>query len=326
LLAAALLAGGCADTGREGPAEGFDEPVVVEIGRGMTSMEIAEALQEQGVIASKWDFLWERLWARSATLMAGEYRFERPVSAAEAFEQLAAGRVILYPLTIPEGLNRFEIAKIVAAGGWGTEEEFLALTADPKLAKDILPNAQTLEGLLFPETYNLAKTSSAHDLLGAMLAGFRNALAAARSQRTAEISDWDALVLGSMIEKETERADERGLVSSVFHNRLQRGMLLQCDPTIIYGLVLDGRYRGKIYRSDLSDPHAYNTYVHGGLPPGPITNPGALSLNAAFAPEESDYLFFCAKPGHMQGHTFSTRLRDHNRAVQELRRHQRSLR
>ena len=324
LLAGALLTGTCTDTGGEVPAEAFDEPLVVDIATGLTSMEIAETLQEQGVIASKWSFLWERLWARSATLMAGEYRFERPISAAEAFEQLAAGRVILYPLTIPEGLNRFEIAKIVASEGLSTEEEFLAITADPSLATDILPNATTLEGLLFPETYNLAKTSTVHDLLGAMLAGFRNALADARSQRTAEISDWDALILASMIEKETHRADERGLVSSVLHNRLQRGMLLQCDPTIIYGLVLDGRYRGKIYRSDLSDPHAYNTYVHDGLPPGPITNPGALALNAAFSPDESDYLYFCAKPGHFQGHTFSTRLRDHNLAVQALRRHQRS--
>ncbi|MYC67220.1 MAG: endolytic transglycosylase MltG [Acidobacteriia bacterium] len=326
VLVAALLTAGCGGAGHEGPGDAFEEPVVVEIGRGLTSMEIAETLEGAGVIASKWGFLWERLWARSATLMAGEYGFERPISAAEAFEKLASGRVILYPLTIPEGLNRFEIAEIVDSEGLSTKEEFIALTADPGLAKDILPEATTLEGLLFPETYNLAKTSTVHDLLDAMLAGFRDALAAARSQRTAEISDWDALVLASMIEKETEKADERGLVSSVFHNRLQRGMLMQCDPTIIYGLVLDGRYRGKIYLSDLSDPHSYNTYVHDGLPPGPIANPGLMSLNAAFAPDESDYLFFCAKPGHGQGHTFSTRLRDHNLAVQALRRHEQSLR
>ncbi|MXY70456.1 MAG: endolytic transglycosylase MltG [Acidobacteriia bacterium] len=299
---------------------------MVEIGRGLTSMEIAEKLEGAGVIASKWGFLWERLWDRSAKLMAGEYEFEGPISAAEAFEKLASGRVILYPLTIPEGLNRFEIAEIVASEGLSTKEEFIALTADPGLAKDILPEAKTLEGLLFPETYNLAKTSTVHDLLDAMLAGFRDALAAASSQRTAEISDWDALVLASMIEKETEKPDERGLVSSVFHNRLQRGMLMQCDPTIIYGLILDGRYRGKIYLSDLSDPHVYNTYIHDGLPPGPIANPGLMSLNAAFAPDESDYLFFCAKPGHGQGHAFSTSLRDHNLAVQALRRHEQSIR
>lgn len=325
-LVAALLAAGCGGGGHEGPAAAFEEPLVVEIGRGMSSMEIAEKLEATGVISSKWGFLWERLWSRSAKLMAGEYRFEGPTSAAEAFEKLALGRVILYPLTIPEGLNRFEIAEIVASAGWSTKEEFIALTADPGLAKDILPEAKTLEGLLFPETYNLAKTSTVHDLLDAMLAGFRDALEAARGQRTAEISDWDALVLASMIEKETEKPDERGLVSSVFHNRLQRGMLMQCDPTIIYGLVLEGRYRGKIYLSDLSDPHVYNTYIHDGLPPGPIANPGLMSLNAAFAPDESDYLFFCAKPGHGQGHAFSTRLRDHNLAVQALRRYEQSIR
>ena len=326
MLVAALLAISGFSSSCESPEGTFEQPVVVEISRGLSSIQIAEKLQASGVITSKWGFLWERLWERSATLMAGEYAFERPMSAADAFDYLALGRVILYPLTIPEGLNRFEIAEIVAAEGWSTEEEFLALTADSSLAKDIAPNATTLEGLLFPETYSLAKTSTVHDLVDAMLAQFRKALAEAHSQRTAKISDWDALVLASMIEKETERADERGLVSSVFHNRIRRGMLLQCDPTIIYGLVLDGRYRGKIYRSDLSDPHAYNTYVHNGLPPGPITNPGAMALRSAFAPEESDYLFFCAKPGLLQGHTFSTRLHDHNRAVQELRRYQRSRR
>lgn len=326
VLVAALLTAGCGGAGPEAPGDAFEEPVVVEIGRGLTSMEIAEKLEGAGVIASKWGFLWERLWDRSAKLMAGEYEFEGPISAAEAFEKLASGRVILYPLTIPEGLNRFEIAEIVASEGLSTKEEFIALTADPGLAKDILPEAKTLEGLLFPETYNLAKTSTVHDLLDAMLAGFRDALAAASSRRTAEISDWDALVLASMIEKETEKPDERGLVSSVFHNRLQRGMLMQCDPTIIYGLMLDGRYRGKIYLSDLSDPHVYNTYIHDGLPPGPIANPGLMSLNAAFAPDESDYLFFCARPGRGQGHAFSTRLRDHNLAVQALRRHEQSIR
>lgn len=326
LLVAALAITGGFGARCAAPLDSFEEPVVVEIGRGLSSTEIAESLQASGVIASKWGFLWERLWDRSATLMAGEYEFGRPLTATEAFEKLVAGQVILYPLTIPEGLNRFEIAEIVAAEGWSSKEEFVALTADPGLIKDILPHAETLEGVLFPETYSLAKTSTVHDLLAAMLGEFRDALTEARSQRTAEISDWDALVLASMIEKETERAEERGLVSSVFHNRMRRGMLMQCDPTIIYGLVLDGRYRGRIYRSDLSDPHAYNTYVHDGLPPGPITNPGAMSLNSAFAPEESDYLFFCAKPGRLQGHTFSTRLRDHNRAVQELRRYQRANR
>ncbi len=315
---------GCVDSGEL--AAPFDEPVVIEIGRGLTSAEIAEVLRQHGVIDSKWGFLWERAWHRSATLMAGEYAFDRPVGAAAAFQKLAEGRVLLYPITIPEGLNRFEIAEIVAEEGLSTAEEFLALTADPAPIKDLMPAATTLEGLLFPETYSLAKTSTTQDLVDAMLARFREALAEATSQRTTEIAAWEAVIVASMVEKETEKPEERSLVSSVFHNRMRRGMLMQCDPTIIYGLVLEGRYRGRIYRSDLSDPHPYNTYVHDGLPPGPITNPGAAALQAAFSPAESEFLFFVARPSPEQGHVFSAKLRDHNRAVQQLRRFERSQR
>ena len=271
-------------------------------------------------------FLWERAWNRGATLMAGEYIFEQPVEASEAFRILAEGRVRLYPLTIPEGLNRFQTVGLIAAAGLGSQDEVLALTADPTLVKDFLPQAETLEGCLFPETYHLSKTSTAHDLLASMIARFRESLDRARAQRTAEISDWDAVVLASMIEKETVGSTERGLVSSVFHNRMRRGMLMQCDPTIIYGLVVENRYRGRIYRSDLRDPHPYNTYVHDGLPPGPIASAGLQSLEAAFAPSESDYIFFVAATGGQSGHVFSAKLSDHNRAVRELRLYERSRR
>ncbi len=298
----------------------------MEIARGATSRQIAETLESNGVIESKWPFLWERFWNRETTLMAGEYVFHRPVKAAEAFALLGSGRVRLYPITIPEGLNRFEIAEIVANSGLVSGEEFLALSADPTPVKELLPEAETLEGCLFPETYSLAKTSTAKDLVDAMIAQFREALEEAHSHRTAEIDLWRGVVLASMIEKETKAQGERGLVSSVFHNRMRLGMLMQCDPTIIYGLVLEDRYRGRIHLSDLSDPHPYNTYVHSGLPPGPIANPGRQSIQAAFAPSESDFLFFVAKPGHQIGHVFSRTLRSHNRAVRELRRYERSIR
>lgn len=321
-VAAALLAG-CGPRPEPAP---FDEPVVLDIGRGTTSEEIAEALEAQGVITSKWNFLWQRLRNRDATLLAGEYLFERPMAAAEAFEMIASGAVRLYRLTIPEGLNRFETADAVAAAGLASREEFLALTEDPAPVRDLLPQAQNLEGCLYPETYSLAKTSTVEDLVAAMTARWRQAMAEARQQGSSPIEDWDGLVLASMIEKEAVGGAERGLVSSVFHNRIERGMLMQCDPTIIYGLVLEGRYRGKIYLSDLSDPHPYNTYVHAGLPPGPISNPGMESLKAAFGPTESDYLFFVAEAGAASGHVFSTTLRDHNRAVQALRRHEQAQR
>ena len=299
--------------------EPFSEPVVIDVPRGATSQEIAEALRSRGVISSKWAFLWERAWNRDATLQAGEYLFERPLKASEVIDILESGSVRLYPLTIREGLNRFDTAEVVASTGLATREEFLALTADPTMVKDILPQAETLEGCLFPDTYQLAKTSTVQDLIGAMVASFRRALDRARSQRSIAIDDWDGLILASMIEKETGDKRERALVSSVFHNRMQRGMLMQCDPTIIYGLLLEGRFRGRIYLSDLTDPHIYNTYVHEGLPPGPIANPGLESLKAAFCPSRSDYLFFVAAPGPRTGHTFSATLGDHNRAVRDLR-------
>lgn len=320
-LCLALLAA-CAAS--DAPPEAFPEPVVLEVPRGATSLQIAEMLEAQGLIDSKWAFLWERLWNREATLMAGEYLFERPVSAAEAFDILASGKVRLYPITIPEGYNRFEIADLVSEAGWATREEFLKLTADPTLVRERLPLAETLEGCLFPETYHLAKTSLVEDLVDAMVARFLEVLTDLRHQQTTPIEDWQALILASMIEKETDSAGERGLVSSVFHNRMRLGMLMQCDPTVIYGLILEDRYRGKIYLSNLKDPHPYNTYIHGGLPPGPITNPGKQSLLAAFAPATSEYLFFVAKPGFESGHAFSKSLREHNRAVRELRRFERS--
>lgn len=299
---------------------------MVEIERGAGSRRIGEQLVEAGVTNSMWLFLWERAWNLDAKLMAGEYIFERPVSASEAFEILAAGKVRLYPLTIPEGLNRFQIADVIDAAGLATRDEALALTADPGPVKDLLPQAESLEGVLYPETYSLAKSSTVEDLLDAMVDRFLEALAEAREQRTVEIGDWEAVILASMIEEEAVGQTERGLVSSVFHNRIRRGMLMQCDPTIIYGLVREDRYRGKIYLSDLRDPHPYNTYIHEGLPPGPIASPGLESLKAAFAPSESDFLFFVAAPGVHQGHVFSAKLQDHNRAVRELRQYQRSRR
>ena len=316
-----LLSTSC---GSSGPTEPFAEPVVLELESGSSSEEIAQRLEDRGVIGSKWAFLWHRAWNRDTVLMAGEYEFLRPLPAAEAFGMLADGRVRLYPVTFPEGLNRFESARVAAATGIVSGDEFLRLSEDPSPVRDILPKAQSLEGCLFPETYSLSKTSTARDLIRAMVERFRESISAAREQRTAEIGNWDALVLASMIEKEAGDPSERKLVSSVFHNRIRRGMLMQCDPTIIYGLVLQDRYRGRIYRSDLSDPHPYNTYVHSGLPPGPIANPGSQSLSAAFAPDESDYLFFVAKPGYLLGHVFSKSLRAHNRAVAELRRYERS--
>ena len=323
VLAAALTAlTGC---GSGVPrTEPFAAPVVVEIEAGLTSRQIAETLQATGIIRSKWAFLAKRALNRKTVLMAGEYEFVKPLPVSEAFGTLAAGRVKLYPLTIPEGYSRFEVADKVASSGLASREEFLRMTADPGPVKDILPAAESLEGCLFPDTYNLARTSTADDLLAAMVARFREVLAATRKQQTTDLSDWETLILASMIEKETGIASERKLVASVFHNRVRKRMMMQCDPTIVYGLLREDRYRGKIYRSDLQNPHPYNTYIHAGLPPGPIANPGKAALEAAFSPAETDYLFFVAKPGDGKGHLFSKTMRAHQKGVAALRRGERA--
>jgi UPF0755 protein len=251
--------------------------------------------------------------------MAGEYRFSAPDTPAGILAKFAAGDVYLRPLTIPEGLTRFEVSSIVAAAGYAGEDEFLQLTADPAPIHDRFPEAASLEGFLFPDTYYLAKTATGKQIVAAMLANFRQAYAAASQGVETDLSPYQTLTLASLIEKESGVPSERPLISAVFHNRLQRGMLLQCDPTIIYGLVLEDRYRGAIHVSDLKDPHPYNTYVHAGLPPGPIANPGAESLRAALSPADSDYIFFVANPSGAGDHSFSSSLREHNAAVARLR-------
>jgi UPF0755 protein len=276
-------------------------------------------LEELGIVRSRWLFLAARVLKPGAVLMAGEYRFAGPDTPAGILGRFVKGDVFLRPLTIPEGLTRFEVSSLVAAAGYAGEQEFLQLTADAAPMHDLFPEAASLEGFLFPETYYLAKTATGEQILAAMLANFRQAFAAASEGVKTGLSPYETLTLASLIEKESGVPSERPLISAVFHNRLQRGMLLQCDPTIIYGLILEDRYRGTILLRDLKDPHPYNTYVHGGLPPSPIANPGAESLRAAFAPADSDYIFFVAKPGGSGDHSFSATLREHNQAVARLR-------
>lgn len=319
LLVAAAVAGAYLYSEINSPYGDFTEPVFFEYERGASGAETAATLEQLGVVRSRWLFVAARALNPGAVLLAGEYRFSAPDSPAEILSRFARGDVFLRPLTIPEGLTRFEVSSLVAAAGYADEDEFLRLTADPAPMHDLFPEATSLEGFLFPETYRLAKTATGEQILAAMLANFRQAFAAASEGVETDLSPYQTLTLASLIEKESGIPSERPLISAVFHNRLQRGMLLQCDPTIIYGLILEDRYRGTILLGDLKDPHPYNTYVHGGLPPGPIANPGAESLRAALAPADSQYIFFVANPGGGGDHSFSSTLTEHNQAVARLR-------
>lgn len=300
--------------------QGYEEPVVVMIEPGTSSEQIGAELESRGVIRSRWLFLATRAARFRTKLMAGEYRFERPMSVWDVYGHIASGRVLQHPITFREGLTRFEIASLVASAGFATREEFLAECEQTGRIEDLAPEAQNLEGFLFPETYQMTRPFSAEKLADMMVARFRSVYEQLAARHEPALKPYELVTLASLIEKETGVGGERKLVSSVFHNRLKRRMLLQCDPTVIYALVLEDRYEGRLTRDDLAIPHEYNTYVHAGLPPGPIANPGRASLEAAFKPAETNYLFFVAQAGGGGGHVFSESLEAHNRAVGAYRR------
>ncbi|MEZ5401487.1 MAG: endolytic transglycosylase MltG [Bryobacteraceae bacterium] len=298
------------------PFAGFTEPVLVDIPQGTSTRSMAAMLAEKGVLRDPATFLVLRAIRPAARLQAGEYRFAAPASPLEVFSRLARGDIHYYELTVPEGANRFDVAEIAAGLGFFTAEQFRAASADPSLIRDIAPHAESLEGYLFPSTYRLTRGTTAPQLCRRMTGEFRRAWK--RVGASAPVHE--TVTLASLIEKETGVPDERPVVSSVYRNRLARGIKLECDPTTIYAAILQNRYRGKIYRSDLDSTHPYNTYQNTGLPPGPIANAGEASLRAAANPAETDYIFFVARPDGSGGHNFSSSLAEHNRAVTEYRR------
>ncbi len=317
----ALLAGaGILSIAFAPPYRNFSESVVVDIEPGTSSIEIADTLEQAGVIQSRWIFLGVRALRPNAVLMAGEYRFSRPLTTWRVFDKISQGRVKYHRLTIPEGLTRFEIADLLAAENLAAREDFLAIAEQGDWVRDLAPQADNLEGFLFPDTYYFTRSITAGEFAEMMVDQFRRVFREVVPQRLDGWSSQDIVTLASLIEKETGARSERGVVSSVFHNRLREKILLQCDPTVVYGLLIEDRFRGTIYRSDLRDPHPYNTYVHHGLPPGPIANPGRASLEAAVRPDETDYLFFVAHPAQYGRHIFSKTVQAHNRAVAEYRR------
>lgn len=298
------------------PYAGFHGETFVELERGTGTIQIGRALAQAGVIRSAWVFWAERALHPSAKIQAGEYRFARPATISEIFERLERGDVYYFEITVPEGSNLFDIANALESAGAMHAIDFLAAAADPKLIQDLAPGAKTLEGFLFPSTYRLTHSTTAFELCRRMTEEFRKQwkkLAAGSSA-----SALRTVTLASLVEKETGVASERPLIAGVFENRLKDGMLLQCDPTTIYAALLENRYRNVIHRSDLASHNAYNTYQHSGLPPGPIANPGADSLQAALHPAETKYLYFVAKADG-SGHQFSTTLAAHENAVHQYR-------
>lgn len=300
------------------PFAAFPNEVILEIPRGSSTREIAALLQSQGVIASQWHFLAARAIQPRATLQAGEYRFFQPASPLQVLSRIARGDIYFYEVIFPEGSSLFDIAQILETQGNIKGADFIKAARNPQLIRDLAPKAPTLEGYLFPATYRITRHTTAEQLSKEMTTRFRRAWKSL--QPTADVHS--TVTLASLVEKETAVPTERPVVASVYRNRLDRGIKLDCDPTTIYAALLEGRYRGTIYRSDLDNPHPFNTYQHAGLPPGPIANPGLLALKAALQPASTDFLFFVAKADGSGGHVFSSNIEAHNRAVAEYRRGQ----
>ena len=320
------------------------EGVFVEIPHGASPRFVGYLLQQGGVIRSKVAF---EIYARRhprRTLRAGEYFFDHPMTGRDVFWKIAGGQIYEQPFTVREGETIFDIARDLQASKFMPAGDFLFAASDPSLIRDFAPEARTLEGFLFPATYELPRHPVASELTAQMVHKFKeewsridafeaNGQTASDGQTVAkptgpkdqDISNLESptarlriVTLASLVERETPRPEERPMVAGVFTNRLRKGMRLQCDPTVIYGLERMGRYPVKLTGKDLTVDSPYNTYEHGGLPPGPIGNPGEASLRAALRPAETNFLYFVANT--QGGHFFSSTLEEHNRNVLKYRR------
>jgi UPF0755 protein len=291
----------------------------VEIPRGATAGDIRRRLVDAGVVESDLTMRAALLWSRQADrLKAGEYRFDRPLSAMDVIERLVRGEVYTERVTFREGLTITEMADVFAREKLGQASDFVAAAKNVSLIADLDHTAPDLEGYLFPETYTVSRSTSATELVAAMVARFRDNFPDASRQRGEAdgFSVREIVTLASLVEKETARAEERPMVAAVYRNRLKIGMGMQADPTVIYALQRAGRYNGNIRRVDLSFDSPYNTYRYRGLPPGPIAAPGKAALDAAIAPATVPHLYFVSR--NDGSHVFADTLAEHNRNVQEF--------
>ena len=286
---------------------------------GYTTRRIALELESAGVIRSRLAFvLWHRIH-RKQSLKAGEYLFDKTARVLDVHDRLVRGDIYVHTVVIPEGFTMFDIAQAVQEAGLGSNQEFLAVArSNVELISDLAPEAKSLEGYLFPNTYEFTRTQSMKDIAAAMVKQFRQV--AEQIGLTANGKGTDVpktVTMASIVEKETAVPEERAVVASVYYNRLARNIALQADPSVIYAELLNGTYAGALHHADMGFQSAYNTYTHPGLPPGPIGNPGRTSLEAALHPAQTDYYYFVSDGnGH---HRFSRSLEEHNQNVAKLR-------
>ena len=296
--------------------------IIVEIQPGTGFAGIRQNLEKAGVLKPDVRFsLLAHFLAVSRNIKAGEYEFAAGRTPVEILRLLESGKVVQWPVTVPEGTNIYQLAAILNASLSIQQDQFLAKVQDEKTISSLGLPGFSLEGYLFPDTYKLTRNQSVESILAMMTGRFftvykeiavKNEGAAAGAE---PLSRHEIVTLASIVEKEAAIAEERPLVAAVFLNRLKKKMRLQADPTVIYGLK---KFDMALTKKDLKTPTAYNTYVNKGLPEGPICNPGKDSLLAVLNPAQSPYLYFVSKNDGT--HQFSRTLKEHNRAVYQFQR------
>ena len=300
------------------PAKNGPKEILLEIKRGQKVADIAQALKKNHIIRKKWPFLiGYKIFYSTQTLNAGEYKFQFPLSSKQALKTIIQGKIYLHPLTIPEGLTLKEIARYLESFHLVTEKDFIEAASNPHQIEGWDKNAFNLEGYLFPDTYHFPKGVTASQIVKAMVSQFKKTFNQQMKTRADQLGMTvrQVVILASLIEKETSIPEEKNLIAAVFHNRLRRGMKLDCDPTIIYALKQEERFTGRLRWKDLKLNSPYNTYLYPGLPPSPICNPGLGSLQAALYPVEENFLYFVSK--NDGSHYFSRSLKEHLRAVRK---------
>jgi len=285
----------------------------VVIPKGSSFPEIEKMLAGKGALRYPLAFRVLTIGTMTGTkLQHGEYALPAPPSAFELWRKLVSGDVAKYQVTILDGSTLFDIAKTLGNLELADPGDFLAAATSPDVAGRMGTPGPTLEGYLFPDTYLFVKEMSPEEIIGIMVRRFHKKFTPEmeRMAEEEEFTPHQIVTIASIIEKETGMEEEKPLISAVVRNRISLGMPLQMDPTVIYGLK---KFDGNLTRKDLRTPHPYNTYLHPGLPPGPISNPGQSSLQAAVQPADTDYLYFVSR--NDGSHQFSRTLREHNQAV-----------
>ncbi|MFQ5737058.1 MAG: endolytic transglycosylase MltG [Thermodesulfobacteriota bacterium] len=295
------------------PASQTPAPQVVNIQRGSSFRVIANNLEDAGIIRSADSFIFAAsLVGAYRSVKAGEYELDGTMSPIEILRTLVKGVVKKYMVTIPEGYSAREVAGVLSAAGLVDSEAFMERAMDRELARSLGVSGPTLEGYLFPDTYEFTQGLGADEIIARMVERFKSVYFPEidEAAKKRKMGMRDVVTLASIIEKETASNGERRRISAVFHNRLRKGIRLQSDPTVIYGIE---NFDGNLTRKHLRTKNPYNTYRNYGLPPGPIANPGKASLEAAVDPENVPYLYFVSRNNGT--HYFSRTLREHNAAV-----------